>query len=72
MKSSCQYLQSKIIKVKDLALHIYLSIYIFLISRLEAAGRARRVPSSGRALAGCGHNLRAEQTGGTGRAAKTM
>lgn len=45
---------------------------LLIVFRLQPAGPASRVPSSGRALAGRGDDLRAEQTGGTGRAAKTM
>lgn len=45
---------------------------ISFISRDRSAGPASQVPSTGRALAGCGDDLWAKQTGGTGRAAKTM
>lgn len=43
-----------------------------VIYRDESAGPASRAQRSGRTLAGRGDDLRAEQTGGTGRAAKTM
>lgn len=45
---------------------------MFVICRWEPSGPTSWVPSSGGALAGRGHHLWAEQTGGTCRAAEQM